>query len=460
VFRTRDGGSTWQQLGGTSIPTNGPTWMSTAAYHACDRDVVYAGAMDAGKSAIVRSVDDGVTWSSLTADPSLVHHTIGGPTGPDWWLAGQALFLPGGASYVPALILTGTSPPGGTDCLDPNVLIAGRSGVWGSRDSGQDWYPMVQGLGVTIARDVAADPSVAGRTFVADADWVFHLSSDSLSTVTQKKPPRETSGSDIAFDPATSPGRVYVGAGNPTLNGEVFSSANPSTTAWTDEGLSSVASGKLPLAIGAQTFGTQRILIAAVEKKGIWRKVGGTWTKVNGVAMATGQPSRGASLAWAPGSSTVFLFDHESGIWRSGDRGRTWTKIWNIHSSVSGTGYLALDPTSPGRLYVSAAGSGLWRIDGATSGSVTAGTLTPNLVYATPTAGPIDVGSAGDVWAAVGAGPGVSAQLSRSDDAGATWTVMSDAFYAAAAGFPLDLSVAPDGHVFVATNGDGVLVGV
>jgi len=456
VFRTRDGGSTWQQLGGTSVPTGGPIWMSITGYDACGRDVVYAGAMSAGKNAIVRTADGGATWTSLTADPALIHHTLGGPGGRTWWL-NQASSVPGGSSYVPASILTGTFPPVGTGCLDPNVLLAGRAGVWGSRDAGQDWYPMMQGLGVTIARDVAADPSVTGRTFVGDADWVFHHSSDALSTVTQKKPPGETAGTDIAIDPAT--GRVFLATGNPTKNGEVFSSANPATNAWTDEGLSSVAAGRLPLAVAAQTFGTQRILIVAVEGNGIWRKVGGTWAKVNGVAMATWQPSRGASLAWAPGSSTIFLFDHESGVWRSSDRGMTWTKIWTIHSSVSGTGYLAIDPTAPGRLYVSAAASGVWRIDGATTGSVTAGTLTPTLVFSSPVAGPIDVGSAGDVWVAVGAGPGVAARLSRSTDAGATWTVMSDAFYAAAGGFPLDLAVAPDGHVFLATNGDGVLVG-
>jgi hypothetical protein len=36
---------------------------------------------------------------------------------------------------------------------------------------------------------------------------------------------------------------------------------------------------------------------------------------------------------------------------------------------------------------------------------------------------------------------------------------MSDAAYQAAALYPYDLWIAPDGHVFVATNGNGVLVG-
>ena len=175
--------------------------------------------------------------------------------------------------------------------------------------------------------------------------------------------------------------------------------------------------------------------------------------------MSAAQLSRGASLAWAPGSATVFLFDRESGVWRSGDRGKTWTKIWSVESSVPGTGYLALDPASPDRLFVTVAGSGVWRLNGATTGSVGAGTLTPVLVGAFPTAGPIEPGPSGALWLATSAGPGVAAGLYRSTDSGATWSLMSDAAYAAAAVFPFDLWVAPDGRAFVATNGNGVLVG-
>jgi hypothetical protein len=459
VFRTRDGGSTWQQLGGTAIPTNGPTWMSIAGYRACGRDVVFAGATGGGANAIVRSTDDGATWASVTADPTRIHTTIGGPGGPEWWLR-QATFLPGGDGYVVSSIVTGTGTPGGGDCLDPDVEVAGRSGIWGSANAGDDWYPMMQGLGVSVARDVAGDPSIAGRTYVAAADWAFLYSTNSLASVTQKKPTGVSRGADLWVDAATSPARVFIGASKPTTNGEVFSSLDPATKSWVDEGLSSVVSGGwAPLAVAEQRFGTQRILLAAVERTGIWRKVGTTWAKVNGVAMTQPQISRGASFAWAPGSDAVFLFDRETGVWRSGDRGRTWTKIWSLESSVPGTGYLAIDPAAPTRLFVSAAGSGVWRIDGATSGSVDGGTLTPVLVGDFPTAGPMEPGPGGLIWLATAAAPGVAPALYSTDDGGATWSLRSDRFYEAAALFPFDLYAAPDGRVFVATNGDGVVVG-
>ena len=127
VFRTRNGGSTWQQLGGSAIPTNGPFWESIAGYHACGRDVVYAGAKSAAGNSIVRSIDDGATWGSVTSDPTLIHPTIGGPGGQTWWLGGR--FSPGTAGYVASSLLTGNGSPGGPDCLDPDVWVAGRSGI-------------------------------------------------------------------------------------------------------------------------------------------------------------------------------------------------------------------------------------------------------------------------------------------------------------------------------------------
>ena len=59
----------------------------------------------------------------------------------------------------------------------------------------------------------------------------------------------------------------------------------------------------------------------------------------------------------------------------------------------------------------------------------------------------------------VNAAPGVVPSLSMSENAGATWSTMSDAAYEAAALFPFDLWIAPSGRVFIATNGNGVLVG-
>lgn len=461
VFRSPDGGQTWEQLGVGSIPVTGPSWMSIDGYAACGRDVVYAGANNGGPDAVMRSTDGGTTWASVTSDTSLVHTTIDGPGGETWWLAKQARMMLGGSFSVAAQIAVGPGPAGGPDCLEDQVLVAGRAGVWRSTNTGTDWYPMVSGLGVTIARDVAADPGQAGRAYVATADWVFHDSLDGLVHVTQKKPRGGTTAADIAIDTSTVPGRVYVATGNPSgnTNGEVYSSANPVTSGWTDEGLSDVAGGKRPLALAVHKVGSQRVLIVAVDNGGVWRKAGSTWTRVNAVAMGTSQPSRGASLVWPAGSTTAYLYDHETGVWRSNDSGKSWTKIWSATSSSPMTGYLAVDPASPGRLFVSIAGFGVYRVDGATSGSVDAGTLTPVEVGTFDGPGPIEFGPSGALYATEEAAPGLTPGLYRSDDLGGTWTLVSDAFFRAAGGFPFDLAVGPDGTVYVSTNGDGVIVG-
>jgi hypothetical protein len=371
----------------------------------------------------------------------------------------QSNVLLGGGTYVASQLAV--APPQPQACLGDRVLVAGRAGVWGTTDAGVDWYPMVRGLGLTISRDVIADPALAGRTYVATADWVFHYSVDELATVIQKKPPGGTAA-DVAIEGSTTPGRVYVAVASTSGNsgGEVFSSANPVTSGWTDEGLSSVAGGKRPLAIVVRKVGAQRILIAAVDGGGVWRKAGTTWTKVSGVAMAKNQPSRGAALVWPAGTNTVYLYDHETGVWRSNDAGRTWGKIWSKPSSFPATGYLAVDPVAPGRLFVSVGWTGVYRIDGATTGSVDAGTLTAQEVGDFAVPGPVEFDPAGDLYVAAGAAAGSPPGLFRSVDGGVGWVSVDDAAYDAAGGFPFDLAFAPDGTAFLSTNGDGVLVGV
>ncbi|HYJ59921.1 MAG TPA: hypothetical protein VE032_00475 [Actinomycetota bacterium] len=457
VWSSPVAGGGWTQLGVGRIP-DGPTWLSVAAYRACGRDVVYVGATAGAANGVVRSDDGGATWEDLTGAPTTIARTMGGPTGRTWWLGAHASLMPGGRSYVAAHIAT-AGAPGAMDCLAPDVFVAGRSGVWGSADAGRRWYPLVVGLGVTIARDVATDPRSPDRAFVATADWVVHQSVDDLATVRQRPPPGGTTAPAVAVDGST--GRVYVGTGNPSGNtqGEVFSSPDPLTTGWTDEGLSSTAAaGRRPLAMAVRTVGGQPILIVAVEGAGVWRKVGAAWTQVAPTAMGTIQPTRGASIAWAAGSSSVFLFDRQTGVWRSNDDGRTWMKIWTVSSPFVGTGHVVADPTVAGRLFVAVGGVGVFRVDGATAGSVDAGTLTPVEVGAFVAPGPL-VHDGTAVFATETAAPGVTPALLRSGDGGLTWDVVSDADYAAAALYPSAIAAVPGGSIAVATNGNGVLVG-
>ena len=460
VVSTTDGGVTWAPLGSGSVPTNGPTWISINGYVGCSGTVLYAGADKAGAKSLMRSTDGGATWASLVADPARIHTEVGGPGGDPWWLASNTSLMLGGASYTAASI--GLQPPDPSDsCQRPRLLVAGRSGVWRSTDAGTEWYPAVRGMGVSIVDGVAADPRVAGRVYMAAADWGLLYSTDDGRHVTRKSPPNAAWGFDVAVETSVAPGRVYVatGAGSGNTDGEVYSSPDPTTSGWTAEGLSSVAGGGRPLAIAVRKVSGARIVLAAVEGAGVWRKSGTRWTKVSSTAMASRQPTVGASFAWASGSKNVYLYDRQTGVWRSKDNGVTWLRIWQKPSPERGTGYLLVDPGVTSRLFVSSA-EGVHRLDGAVSGTVESGSLVPLRVGPFTRPGPMAAGPSGAIFAAERPRGGSLAAFYRTLDGGQSWEDMADDTYRGTAVFPSDLAFGSTGTGLMAQRGNGVLLGL
>jgi hypothetical protein len=458
IFVSANGGAAWSKLGGATVPA-GPVWMSIAGYQACGQTVLYAGAEHGGTSGVMRSTDGGSTWSSLVADPTRLHDEIGGPGGEHWWLYKPA-WIPGGSFYTASALAVDPSPPPEGECLRHRVFLAGRSGIWRSTDGGTEWYPAIRGLGVTIVRGVAFDQTQPGHLFTAMVDWVQVFSKDGGDHVTQKRPGGGAAAFDVDVNAGSAPPRVYVASGSPTANsgGEVYSTTNTMTAGWTDEGLSSVAHGARPLAIATRQVGTARVLLVATEGQGIWRKSGSVWTQVSTSAMQGSQWTHAASFVWPPGPY-VYLFDHTAGIWRSANSGKTWTRIWTLRSGSPMTGFIAVDPHVPDRLYVSVDDQGLYRLDNADTGSVEAGTLVPVEIgpFTRPGAIAVDPSTGTLYMATVAEGGG--AELYRSTDLGATFTLVNDPVWTATAGFVFDLEVAPNGELYAALNGDGLIHG-
>lgn len=454
VHRSHDGGTIW-----TTVHNDGALWSALAGGTTSTGGVVlYAGAgkpvrsIGKGYDSVIRSDNLGLTWRSMTADPTKVHRQIIGTGGQHWWLAEHnAAFLLGGASSLTLQLAV--------DPADPErVHVAGRGGVWSSFDGGSNWHPDVRDLGVSVVRSVISDPADPNAVFAPAADWALIGSGDGLSSVRQL-PPSRTSAHSIALAPGSSPATVYLGTGDASSNvaGEVWSNPAPlSGGTWTSENLGVRTGGKRPLALAAGTVAGQTVLLAAVEEGGVWRKVGGTWSQVSGTAMAGKQRSRNASFAWAPDGSVVYLYDRASGVWRSTDAGVTWKQIWSKPSPWDLTGYLSIDPARPQDLYVSVGLDAVYRLSGAAKGTVGAG-ITPAKLGSFASPGAMAIAGDGTLYVAEVA-TGVPALLS-SADRGATWQAVDDERYRAVAHFPTAIDIAADGTVRVALRGNGVVTG-
>ena len=456
VFRSSDRGVSWTALGAATLGT-GATWTSIDGYRACGQTVLFAGSDNGGTHALVRSTDGGNTWTAL-AQATAVHLEVGGPAGPTWWLAKQPNFMLGAVSYLAAQVAIDPTPLPPGQCLQQRVLVAGRSGVWGTQDGGDDWYPQVHGLAATLVRSVATVPGASQRIWAGVADWRFVHSEDGGASFALDSPGTGGAGFDIAVDRSTTTPSAYLAVGTSAGNlPKVYSSANPGTVGWRDQGLSSVAKGGRALAVLAGRAGATHVILAAAEGSGVWRKVGSSWTKVNAVAMAGSQATNSAAFAWLPGSTTMYLFDHRTGIWRSTNAGLTWGPIWQFRTNVLYSGDIVVDPTNPTTVYVSIGDDGVYRLDHANAGTVGGGQIVPVRIGTFAHPGPLTMDPAGLLFATELADGGPPDLLWTADDV--TWTSVADAGYRATALYPCSIEVAGDGTITLGLAGGGIVRG-
>ena len=472
VYRSADGGTTWTAMNnGVDVGTSAK-WQSIAGYVAGGGNtVLYIGCTNPVqpgntplRRSILKSTDGGTTWAPLATNTTSVKNQIGGPGGPPWWmLQSPDSNTIGRNGFVAAQLLV--YPPS-VEHTNEVVYSVGRGGVWQSPNAGADWYPMVAGLGAQMNRSVAVDGKNAARVDVASTDWRLLHSDDGFATSVVKDTPVPffNMGTSVVIDPIDS--RRYLAGGDrdDNVNGGLWSEAAGATGAWVDEGLGTVTANKRALAIAVgRNAGGNRVLVAAVERSGLWRKVGsGSWTKV-GTAGSAVQATKSASLSWIPGSPSVYLYDRPTGVWRSSDYGQTWTQIWAHASDAEHTGYVAADPQNADVLYVSAA-DGLSRLTGAATGNAVGDGIAATPILDVPRPGVVTAVRqyGGTVLYAAGrSGPGpyADAGLYRSTD-GSTWSDVSDAYYRRAAFLPHSIAVGTDGRVHVLSDGNGLIIGI
>jgi plastocyanin len=464
VFVTTDGGATWPARNTGVDVDKSADWESIAGFVASGGNtVLYIGANDpvldnAIANSVMKSTNGGVSWTSVTMEPAKVHGNVGGPGGHTWWFYdAKQPFRIGKRGFVAAQIVV--------DATDPNVVyVAGRAGAWRSTDAGTNWYPIVAGVGTTINRGVAVDPANANRVYVSNTDWMQVRSVDGMQTVVSDSPPSGTA----AFDTVLYNGRSYVAAGDRDLNnaGNVWSKPLDGSGTWTDENLDAVAGNKRPLAVAAgHDAGGQKVILAAVHAGGVYRKVGSTWTNVSGAAgpFLGEQATKRGYFSWAPDSADVYLYDRPTGLWRSRDYGVTWTLAWALPSNNEHTGYVAVDPLNPDVAYVSA-NAGFFQLTGLSTGTTVEDTsITATPLPAVPNPGPIAVAaSAGATFVYVAARSGLAPYAPPGlyfSNNGVDWTDVADNLYREVALIPHQLAIGPDGRVWAALDGNGVIVG-
>lgn len=224
-------------------------------------------------------------------------------------------------------------------------------------------------------------------------------------------------------------------------------------------GTSTDPANKRPIGmIVGRDASNNRVLLAAVDNSGLWRKVNGTWTKVSTAINGTLQAARYTGFVWQQSSQYVYAFDRASGVYRSTDYGVTWTQIWNITSDANRVGYIAQDPNTPTELWISYA-AGLFRLTNVQSGTVGSGIIATQ-VSAIASAGPLYITTEGHIYVIDSPTSATTPiKLMRSVDSGTTWTDISDTSFKAAANRVNDLAVNARGHIFAPTLNNGVLFG-
>jgi hypothetical protein len=481
------GYGTWTAVNsGIETGTDRPEW-SAVAYSASTGDL-YAGAVNPDPvdpetglyNALKRRASGTSTWIDvLDDDPLNVHDAVGGFAGRPWWLADSATgspdYLLGGPFYDAAMIIADGS----------KVMVAGRSGVWYSPNSGGDWFPHVATMGSTVNKFAASSPD-AGYAYVANVDWTFFWSDDYGDNANRRDVP-PTANVKAAFAVATDPAiatDVYVAVGNElpdaqyNNHGEIYLNHDlPGQDTWVNMGLAdaeaSMCSGvggsdMRPIGLAVGSDGSHTVIVAAVDGCGLWQYVSGTgWSQVKPPTqvLAYQGGTLQSPVVWPnPSQPYVYVLDRHAGaLWRSNSYGASgsWTRIVHDLPDVDGNdiGFLAGDPGTTGRLWLTTGESdGTYRLENAHSGTLQKYQFTDAGDPVNP--GPVAVKPGTHVVYIAGrVDPDHTlVDMWTSSNGGTSWSTVTTTDYQGTAVFPSNLAISDDDFAYIPTAGQGVVV--
>ncbi len=393
VWRSADGGLTWESTGLFGIQVNDACAAPDSKFYAATRTGLYV------------SEDGGVTWSTVSGMPSSYVIGIGvSPADPNLLIAGLAgntgirRSADGGATWEEVGLSTGFMKGFGCDPDHPDTMYVAMSGLsrplYRSTDGGASWSPMGpegSGWGLLVA------PFGTGETIILTHSDGFYVSQDHGATW-------DLAVSGGSYAPAVCDGENLYAPVNSAAG--VYESTDGGQT-WNLNTSGIVASYWQAGCASSAGY-------LAGHYGGVYRTPG------PGETYAVSQQGIGNTfihaVAYSASTGTLFAGGEYHGLWRSSDQGANWDIVfpgpgnWTIYDIQPRSDLHYQGPV----MYMATAG-GVYRSDDHGDSWAPAGFQGTQV-----TAVAFDPGDPDRAWAGTAA-----AGVHYTTDGGRTWTAGS-----------------------------------
>jgi hypothetical protein len=382
VWRSTDLGATWTQM------TAAAEWRARSEHTSValpDGSIVlmggYASGTPTSRKDVWRSIDQGATWTQMTADAEWLsrgsHSSVVLPDGSIVLMGGKGGFTcrndvwrstDQGATWTQ---MTAAAPWTGTDnhtsvaLLDSSIVLMGgydgnlhfQNDVWRSTDLGATWSQMTTaaewGERALHSSGVLSDGSIVlmGGSYGGRRNDVWR-STDLGATWTQMTAATPWAARDGHTSVALPDGGIVLmgGPGTYSFRNDVWRSIDSGAT-WMQMTAVAAWAGRIDHTSVALPDGSI-VLMGGNDgtldpRNDVWRSTdqGATWTQMTGAAPWTGR-DRHTSVA-LPDGSIVLMGGRDfrkgvrfNDVWRSTDQGATWTQMttaaeWTGRSGLS-----------------------------------------------------------------------------------------------------------------------------
>ena len=363
------GTANWVYAGNTAVPISntypegGDGRINRIRFYPGNSNIMYGCAPTGG---LWKSIDGGAHWATNTdnlpdlatsdvaidpKNPNIMYLLTGDGDGYNGFTVGILRTIDGGNTWKPTglsytLAYSGKYYLEGSQLLlnpdSTNLLYAATTfGLWKSSDSGASWKQIMYD-DIRSMNFLPNDPSII---YAGSYTGKFYRSADYGNTFTQITAGLPDTGAarmSIGVSPA-DPARVYVlvedsttwgfyGLYMSTDSGKTFvtQSTTPNIIGYANDGSTPGGYGWYTLSIAVSPTNADSLFIGGVN---VWRSTnkGVTWA-LDAQWTGTGAPYVHADIhhiTFLPGSSSTLFIGCDGGMFKSADKGVTWSDISN-----------------------------------------------------------------------------------------------------------------------------------